>query len=553
MAYLLFSGRHLLNTEFQRKYLLDILQLPIGKMKTLNKFAGNGDDKIDHIIFAVTSANQENSRYNPVPFYLRALGLDRFSKEYRDLLNIKFDILPIPHFNTAQNFPELLLKEISEKTEGRLMLNNKNSIVLCSTPSLVDMFKDLDFAILTSEYDFESKVVVEKIPIDYIKLLTEIENGWENDEEIKNGLSKTSISLWQDFPQIPKKILRLWKDPLLNEKGSITENRDYSTYSIGMGHKILLESKYNDIKNFIVPGKIVDEGCADGALMTFLAKDFPDSDIIGIEITSEFIARFLERQRLREFGDTFVFIHQRNLMDKIFEDNSIDTTICNSTTHEIWSYGEGRNSLDKYLSMKFAQLRKNGHIIIRDVVGPENKDQEIYVELNDRDGSNDDVMKECSDREELRDHLENISTYSKFLRFADDYLKDMRNKGQRNDETKIKFREEIVNNKKYIITSLKNASEFMTKKDYTNNWQSELNEEFAFWSFSEWKEGLSRAGFKVIENPNIPDESSRSFTIPWVIENRFKGKVKLFNKNEMGDLIEIPYPVTNMVLVGQKL
>ena len=82
-----------------------------------------------------------------------------------------------------------------------------------------------------------------------------------------------------------------------------------------------------------------DSGLADeaSALLVPIARDFPDSDLVGIEITGEFMARCIERQRAMEFGGTYVHFHQRNITEPVFEPASIDTTICNSTTHELWS------------------------------------------------------------------------------------------------------------------------------------------------------------------------------------------------------------------------
>jgi cyclopropane fatty-acyl-phospholipid synthase-like methyltransferase len=552
MAYLLFPGRHLLTTAFQRDYLWEVLRLPISKLSILGDYKGSQDDKIDHIIFAVTSANQENSRYNSVPFHMRVIGLDRFAKEYRDSLGIQCDIIPIPHYGQNEHFAKFIIKEISEDTENNIQLTPENTLVLCSTPGVIDMYQKLGFAVLPAEYDAETGKSKSKTPIDYIKTLVEAGDSWKDNTELQSGVSKTSFDVWNDFPEVPNKIIRLWKDPLLTDSGSLTSTRNYSTYALGMGHAALLGSKYADIKGALVTGKIADEGCADGALMTLLAKDFGDSDIIGIEITSEFTARCLERQRAGEFGGTFVHFHQRNLMDKIFEDNSIDATICNSTTHEIWSYGDGQESLVTYLKLKFDQLRQNGRLVIRDVVGPEDKESEVYLELNDSDGSNEDVFKVCETREELEVHLKGLSTHARFLRFTQDYLKDMRERKHRDDSTKIKYREENIEGKSYVVLRLKDAMEFMTKKDYVDNWQSELNEEFAFWSFSEWKDQLRSAGFRVIENPNETEKSSRSYTIPWILENRFKGKVALYKK-EGGVLKSLQYPVTNMVLIGEKV
>ncbi len=523
--YLLFPGRHLLNTKFQEKYLWDIF--------------GDKDNPYAEIVFAVTSANQENSRYNPLPFHARALGLDRFANQYRKKLGVSYRIVPIPHFKPSPDFAKYVLKETQEYYEGALILSPENTAVLCSTPEVMEQFTKLGFKILTAEFNPSAKTYTTKTPIEVLKDVVGQGESWATNPEIQAELSEATKGVWVDFPEIPKKIMRIWRDPLLTETGSLTETRDYSTYAYGMGQDAVIEYKYNDMKTFILPGKIADEGCADGSLIVRLAKDFTDSDILGIEITSEFVARCRERQRAGEFSGTFVYIHQRNLMDKIFEDNSINTTICNSTTHEIWSYGDKEVSLKNYLNKKYHQTKMGGRIIIRDVVGPEDKNEIVYLWLNDKDGEN-------------QGELKNLSTRARFLRFANDFLEDMRQSQKRRLDSKIQFEEREIESKKYAVLRLKDAAEFMMKKDYVDNWRSELNEEFAFWSFSEWKSALSEAGFAVLENPNQPDESSRAYANPWIIENRLKNKVGLFKI--VGEKLEaLPYPVTNMVLVGEKL
>lgn len=538
--YLFFPGRHLLTTKFQEEYLWKIL-----KENEIN-------NKITDIIFAVTSSNQENSRYNPLAFYLRALGLDRFSREFSEKLGVKNYIVPIPHLQNSTKFEEYILKETHEHSNGLLNLNPSNTLVLCSTVNIIERFEKLGFRILPAEFDRNTKKYIAKTPIEILKKVVEVGDDWLTNKEILDELSDATKKLWQDYPEIPDKIMRIWKDPLLTESGSLTETRDYSSYAYGMGKGDVIDYKYNDMSNFILPGKIADEGCADGSLIIRLAKDYPDSDIIGIEITSEFIARCKERQRAGEFGGTFVHVHQRNLMNKIFEDDSINTTLCNSTTHELWSYGDKDISLNQYLLMKYKQICENGRLIIRDVVGPEDKETEIHLWLNHDDGVNDDVYKKCDDTVTLGKHLASLSTYSRFLRFAEDFLSDMRTSGKRGADSKINFQTKEIEGQRYVVIKLKDAVEFFMKKDYVDNWRSELNEEFAFWSFSEWKKALSDAGFAVIENPNNLIKSSRDYVNPWIIENRLKGKVELF-KMEDGKLNALPYPVNNMILVGEKL
>ena len=71
MSYLLFPGRHLVNTRFQENYLRRILS---ASPKQLPGFIAGGVEwnaSPSEIIFAITSANQENSRFNPIPFHVR--------------------------------------------------------------------------------------------------------------------------------------------------------------------------------------------------------------------------------------------------------------------------------------------------------------------------------------------------------------------------------------------------------------------------------------------------------------------------------------------------
>lgn len=544
MTILLFPGRHLVNTAFQSRYLRSLLQMPIAELTFMDGKRPSLDDPIDQIVFAVTSSNQQHSRYNPIPFYVRAIGVDRFARPLEMTFGIQYRIIGIPHYNPTTRFGEFILKEIEEQTEGNLKLTPQNCVVLTCTPGVMEMYQKLGFAILPAESGFSPKPAT---PNDLIKKLVEAGDGWRTNAELRDLLAPESFDLWQDFPDVPRRVIRLWRDPLLNDEGSLTEDRDYDSYAYGMGNREIIRLKYNDIKEAILPGKIVDEGCADGVLLSLIAEDFPDSDLIGIEITGEFMARALDRLRAGDFGGAYVHFHQRNITHTIFEDDSIDTTLCNSTVHELWSYGDGAVTVHDYLARKYAQTRKDGRLVIRDVVGPEDKEREVYLWLNREDGANENCLQPFADADALKLFLDGLSTYGRFLRFAHDFLQ-----GKRPSVPPIPFREEVVDGVDYVVLSLQNAAEFMSKKDYTDNWASEMHEAFAFWSFSDWKSALAQAGFRVLENPNAPQSGSRVYTNPWIVENRYVGKVALFVMDENGRLQSIPYPVTNTIIVGEK-
>lgn len=548
MTYLLFPGRHLLNTAFQARYLRAALQTPLQQLDYLDSARPNSASPINHVVFAITSANQQQSRYNPIPFHVRAISVDRFARSLAQAQGVEFNyrIVGVPHYPPTPRFARIILREIEEQTEGHLRLTPDNCVVLSSTPGVFNLFRELGFAILPAEHGLNTET-----PTQLLQQIVAAGEQWREQPDLRRKVAASTIDVWCDFPDVPRRILRLWRDPLLNDQGTLSATRDYGSYALGMGNNDIINLKYEDIKEAIVPGKIVDEGCADGALLQRLAADFPDSDLIGIEITGEFIARARERQRAGQFGETFVHFHQRDLIQPIFEPDSIDTTLSNSTIHELWSYGGGAATVHDYLRQKYAQTRPGGRLIIRDVVGPDDKEQEVYLRLEHRDGANDDIYATFDDPRELAAHLAGLSTYARFKRFARDFLAAKRRASGDPSEFAFDYRESVIRGSRSAILSLRYAVEFMSKKDYVNNWLSEMEEEFAFWSFDEWKAALSAAGFYILENPNAPHRGSRTYTNPWIVANRWQDKVELYHRIE-GRLQPMPYPPTNVVLVGEK-
>lgn len=545
--YLLFPGRHVLNTRFQEEYLLSVLSRPIAQLPLRGR--GVPSEPLTEVIFAVTSSNQANSRYNPVPFHVRAIGVDRFGRRLRDALGIGYRIVGIPHYGPTANFAKNVLKEIEEQTEGELDLTPQNAVVLSSVPAVIHLFEDEGFGILAAELTSrETPHTWEtELPFDLVKRLAELGPDWATDGELRRKLAPSAFSLFKDFPEVPKRITRLFRDPLLNEQGSLTDTRDYGTYARAMDS--IIDLKYQEIKPAILPGRIVDEGCSDGGLLAKIARDFPDSDFLGIDIAAEFIARGLERQRAGEFGGAFVHFHQRNLLEPIFEPGSIDTTICNSTLHELWSYGDRETTLRAYFAEKHRQTRQGGRLVIRDVVGFPEKDQPILMTLASDDGANGDPFQEFASGPVLSKFLHGLSTRARFLRFVRDFRAEQRAKGQDTDAIAYEIRE--VDGREVFALRFGDAVEFLTKKDYTDNWKSEMNEEFAFWSFDDWKAAVTAAGFRIIEDATRPERGSRVYRSEWRVANHFQGKVAFWREGPTG-LEPVDFPVTNLVLVAEK-
>lgn len=537
--YLLFPGRHLVNTKFQEGYLRRMLSDPGSSLPGF--MSGRCvPPKPEQVLFAITSSNQENSRYNPIPFHIRAVGVDRFARKLQEQVPFAYRIIGIPHYGHTNNFAQFTIKEIEHQTEGAIRLNPGNCLVICSTPEVIRLYHELGFSVVPAE--LAEPEPHPATPIDIVREIGATTQHWSSGPLVKAQLASSHVALFTDFPEVPRRIWRIYQDPITNQEGSLTDTRNYSTYARGMNEIIRL--KYLDIKEAIRPGRIVDEGCADGALLAEVSRDFPDSDLFGIDLSAEFAGRFHERQRAGEFGGAYIHFFHRNLLEPIFDPESIDTTICNSTLHELWSYGHQEKTVRAYLAEKFRQLRPGGRLIIRDVVGPEDGDQEVYLYCSEKDGNElrDDAWKTTESR--FPEWLRDLSTRSRFFVFAHDFLATRRAQ----QKAEFKFQKLDRAHQPGFLLSLRSASEFLSKKDYVENWRSELNEEFCFWSFSQWKQVLSDAGFRILENPNQPQAGSRTCTNPWLVEKRYEGHAQLFTPGGS----PLAWPPTNMVLVAQK-
>ncbi len=543
MSVLLVPGRHLLTSQFMVTYFDAVFSTPVSAQAMV---PGGTQivEPITHVVFPITSANQHGSRYNPVPLYARIAGLERTIAPYREKYGIKVSYVPVPHIASRTDFATYILKHVATHLTEELV--PASTIVWTSTDTLIANFNQLGFSVLPAEWDMATREYVHKPPTHIIRDL--VTAPWNENNPAYALVCEATRSLWNDMPEIPAHIIRLWNDPILTDSGSLTDTRNYGVYTVGMGQTDVLDVKFADIKQAIKEGRIVDEGCADGALMVRLAQRFPDSDIIGIDITGEFVSRVEERQRAGDFGNSFVHVYQRNILEPIFAPGSIDTVICNSTLHELWSYGEQATSVRKYLRDKYTELVPGGRLVIRDVVGPEDKNKIIYMKLRDDDG----VQAGAGDMHIWNEQgIRELSTKARFYRFAHDFLRELREAGRRDATTQLTFEDIERDGEQYIRLPLRSATEFLSRKDYHDNWQSEMNEEFTFWDFAAWQAELKEVGFTIVHDASESRTFSHTYRNEWIVKNRYESCAALYEERN-GQLVPYPFPVTTMVLVGEK-
>src|SRR5688572_4441592 len=522
--YLLIPGRHHLITQFQFDYLKKLCSEL--KHQDVNGEELTIEQPPEAIIFAITSANHSNTRRNPLPFYLRAIAIEAMSRE----LTVPVYIFGINDVGNIPNFANYTIKCIQHESEGLLQCHPGNTLVICSTPVL-ELYEQTGFSILPVELA-DRKLWSHNTPMpwDIVEMIATADGLYN--KATQKLIHRSSLSVWKKY-KLDKKVQMLFRDEMIGNDGDLTETRDYNIYIRQMDD--IAELKFKETIQYVQPGRIGDIGCAAGSWIRLACKEnrLRESDFYGIEISRPLYDICRQRKENREFDSQFVFFSQKNAVTGlVFEKNSMNTIHTSSLTHEIESYGS-RKDLLQFINNRYDELAPGGVWINRDVVAPFEKEKEVLMWLNKDDGNNEDPLLQIDNPIQLADHLRRLSTYSRFLRFAKDFRCE--------EGFQLPYSVVEKDYQVYIQLNLKNAAEYLSRKDYCDNWKSEMHETFCFWHLEEWKQELQKVGFRI-------HPLSVAYTNKWIVDNRWKGKAALYDL----DLKPLDHPVTTMVLIGMK-
>lgn len=225
-----------------------------------------------------------------------------------------------------------------------------------------------------------------------------------------------------------------------------------------------------------------------------------------------------------DFGHSYAFFYHRNLLKPIFKDGSINTTLANSTLHEIYSYMGKEEAVENYLALKFAQLKSGGRFVARDIVGPTDREKTIHF-----------VVEGEIQKDFHKKPIAETNPAERFVRFINAspwVTKDMRDKMSFHPHNGKRTR---------FVTTLGIAMEFAHRIDYVESWEPELLETYCFWTINEWIQKLEQAGFHV-------SQETQSVREEWLVENRFANRMEL--QTTGGE--RLAWPETHQILVAEK-
>ena len=273
--------------------------------------------------------------------------------------------------------------------------------------------------------------------------------------------------------------------------------------------------------HLLCEGRIADMGMGSGTGSQALASLYPALEVIGVDISATMVELAAERHRLPNLR--FIV---GDIAQPVFPDGSLDGIFDSSVLHHVTSFsGYAHDAAAQALSVQARALRPHGVLVIRDFLSA--PAGEVLLDLRADDGDDSDDPRSCS-------------TASLFRRFSREFRSLHATPG-------------------FVFTALgrvtsplsaqverfrlahRLAVEFVLRKDYRTDWESEVKEEYTYFTQSDFEQHFARLGLRVLASVPLYN--------PWIVHQRFDGQLALHTI----DGAPLPHPATNYVIAGERV
>lgn len=433
------------------------------------------------LFFAIAGADQAGTKRYPLSVDER----QEVVKAFAEKLNRYHEIFRIADLPDSTQWVARVEKTILDATQGRTKIDPTDTTVMSANLDVLKPFESAGYQAIPFEF-------VGRTPADLIAAILS-NKAW-------TAIANEATTKLYQAKGVESRLRVIFGDIQLTDEGELSHNRDFVTYAAGMDAS--LEPKLKDILPHVRPGKIVDKGCGTGALLVELSKLHPTSQIVGMDLSREFV-RVADGLH---YPNQNVSIVRANIVHRHFPPGSVNTILFSSVMHEVYSYsGYNRDVVRLALSNSRDELELGGVVIIRDGVKP--PERKVWMRL---DGE----------------------AEGRFRRFVKEF------KGQG-----IRYEERELLHVNWFLLGMHEANEFLSKKDYLANWDAEVKEEFGVFTLEEWKKELTQAGYRV--------RVAKSYLNPWIEKNRYEGKAWLYADKGAQHGEELPFPDTTMLITAE--
>lgn len=249
-------------------------------------------------------------------------------------------------------------------------------------------------------------------------------------------------------------------------------------------------------------GRVADMGMGSGSGSHALAALYPRLTVVGVDVNPTMVEVAEQQYRLPNLS-----FRVGDIARPCFEPGSLDGIVNSSVLHHVTSYnGYAYERAAEALQAQVEQLAVGGCLIVRDFLAPPPGRVELRIP-------------------QALDPL--WKTFSRQFRA-------LRSENERG----FSFNDLGFDERGWLRLEVEHrlAVEFVLRKDYTQDWDQEIQEEYTYFTQVEFEELFAKLGLRVLVSTPLSN--------PWIVENRFEGQFEFYG---------LDFPPTNYLIVGEKV
>jgi len=254
-------------------------------------------------------------------------------------------------------------------------------------------------------------------------------------------------------------------------------------------------------------GRVADMGMGSGSGSLALAALYPRLQVVGVDVNP----RMVELAGKQHHRPNLSF-RVGDIAESCFSEGSLDGIVNSSVLHHVTSYnGYQYAQASRALAAQAKQLALGGTLIVRDFLAPPRGLVELRLP------------------EALWGLWRQFSQQFRALLPAEQRGFDYQDCGlDASGWGRFQVQQRL-------------AVEFVLRKDYRQDWDTEILEEYTYFTQTEFEEEFRRLGLRVLVSTPLYN--------PWILQHRFEGQFALHDLDGQ----RLDFPPTNYLIVGEKV